>query len=295
MSLLITLESCLKKNKRELFSSLYMLRDRRKENLGDGSFAFWTYPHGLEVFNILNPLYLAGVDDFGKIAVHDYILVRDGFCSLVDFFYRFSRPGGCKTVFLIHERLSCVVPETWKKNVLTYSIQRKFEREGNKELPQSFYLCILNFDWKTNSQSLQQEVAQFRKYYGKDFEQIKFKIGIFHRGQPCCDHWKKTSSSMPVLVKEVCAEFGLDSTFYTWEEMVEGRDFHQSCYHYIAEKYFVHAYSYIDHFFLSRRCVCHLVIDLLEAKRESLLLICFQTMIFISMNSNINLVTYGQS
>lgn len=258
MSTLVTFNSCLKKKKRDVRGSLSHLWNLRKHNLNgaDCSFSDRTYPHSAEIFNLLNPLYLEQIKDFSGITCYDYILVRDGFCSLVDFFYRFSRPGGCQTILLIHEELAFVVPDTWSKNILTYSIQRKPEHK-EKEIPSSFYLCALSFDWSINSRSLHQEISSIKEYYGEGFNEIDFKIGVFLGGEPYPyqDTWAKTFRNLLLLVKEVCIELGVDTTFFSWEEIAEQKDFHKSRYYCVSEKHFIHAYSYIDHFFLSKRCM----------------------------------------
>ena len=253
----ITFEAELKRKKRNLSGFLYQLQNSRKASIEftEKNYGCWTYPHAIEIFNILNPLYIAEMSDFSKIVEHEYILVRDGFCSLLNFFYRFSRPGGSRTLLLIHEKLAFIVPEIWKDNIITYNIQRNFECTHKRNLLSSLYLCVLSFDHKVDPQSLQREVSRIKKYYGDDFNQVKIKVGAFLNGSPYWVHWNASSKDLAHFVRELCIELGSDENmFYTWEEIVKERDFHNSSYHYITDEYFTHAYSYIDHFFLSKQC-----------------------------------------
>ena len=254
MSTLIKFESLLKKNKRNLRDALLILDNQRNKKGGNGSFQWKTYPNGDEIFNILNPLYLNEIEDFSEIMSHEYILVRDGFYPLLDFFYRFSRPGKGETILLIHEKLKFAIPESWKNNILLYNIQKNFNHEEMKSSPQSLYLCALSCDSEIRHSTFSDKINKIKKYYGKKLENINLHFAILLREDPYYRYSKELLHSSFKFTKNICREFGIDQEICTWEDIKGLNDFHNSCYYYMAENFFSHAYSYIDHFFLSRRC-----------------------------------------
>ena len=257
MNTLVALESSLTKRKKYLRDSLQDLKHIR-DNMADGadrSFAHKTYPHSEDIFNLLNPLYINEITDFSKLDRNDYILVRDGFFPLMDFFYRFSRPGGSEVVLLIHEKLQFIIPETWRNNVVIYNIQRTFNREESRRAPKSLYLCATTCDSDVRLSTFRQKLAEARAVYGDAWNDIEVKIGVLLREEPYYRPNKEVIHESFPLVKEIYTQLGIGSEFCTWREIAEGRDFRQACYYYMTENCFSHAYSYIDHFFLSNRCM----------------------------------------
>ena len=256
MSTLIAFESCLKKKKRSLKEGLSHLAHQRKNefNVSDNSFAWTVYPHACSIFNLLNPLYLANVKDFESFASHNYILVRDGFYPLADFFYRFSRPGQCNVILLIHEKLKFIVPEAWENNVLTYNIQKNFDYKKNQSSPRSLYLCAWSCDSDVRHKTFSKKLSQVKQFYSESLNNIDLKFALFNRGDPYYRYRKERLHESYFLLEEIYKQFGRDHQLVTWDEIIKERGLHQSCYYYMAEEYFSHAYSYLDHFFLSNRC-----------------------------------------
>ena len=257
MSTLVAFESSLRGKQRALWDGLFFLQKKRKETQqeNDPTFFHKVYPHGVEIHSLLNPLYLNSVRDFASFARHDYILVRDGFYPLMDFFYRFGRPGNSEVILLVHEKLQFLVPEAWKNNILTYNIQRRFNYQEHRLAPKTLYLCALSCDSDIRLETFQQKLSEVQKLYGNDLNNIDVKIGLLLREEPYYQHRKERLHESFPLVREVYLRLGLESQFCIWPEIIAGKGFHQSCYYYMCEEYFSHAYSYIDHFFLSHRCM----------------------------------------
>lgn len=257
MSILVTLESSLQKKKRYLRDSLYQLQNLRAKTSEGRARSFFdnTYPHAIEIFDLLNPLYLNGIEDFSKIALHDCILVRDGFYPLADFFYRFQRPGKVDTILLVHEKLKHIVPRPWANHVATYHIQRTFNCEQSRKSPRTLYICALSCSSDIRNHTFRQKIAQVRETYGENLANIDLKLGVLLRTEPY--YWEKREELHPSfsMIREAYIQLGMESKFYTWREMAAGRDLRQSCYYYMTEDCFSHAYSYIDHFFLTRYCM----------------------------------------
>ena len=256
MNTLLEFNSTLKNRKRSLNSSLYHLHRSRSMSWDpkDRPFQHKTYPHATNIFNILNPLYLNEIKDFDKIASHDYILVRDGFFPLLDFFHRFSSPGGSKVILLIHEALTFAVPKAWAKNTLSYNIQEKISNPKNSTSPRSLYLCALTCDSDIRYHSFCEKLSLLKQAYGDALNNIELKLVILLRANPFYTPSRETLHESFSLIKATYTHLGLDCKFWTWEGIVPEQDFHQSCYYYMSDEYFSHAYSYIDHFFLSKRC-----------------------------------------
>ena len=258
MSTLLALESILNKKKKTLKDSLRNLESVRNEVRWQGDaepFRRKVYPHAEEIFNLLNPLYVHGVNNFSKLVGNGYILLRDGFYPLVDFFNRFARPGMSDIILLVHEKLACVVPELWKNNILTYNIQRNFDNEGSRWLPETLYLCALTCDSDIRIETFHKKILGLKEFYGDRLSPKDIKFGILLREEPYYKNKKELLHESFPLVREIYSEFGLESNFCTWREVLSSKNFHRSCYYYVSEEYFGHAYSYIDHFFLGRRCM----------------------------------------
>ena len=256
MNTLLTFKAALERQKRDLRESLSRLQNLREYSFEGAKYLFpsKTYPHAEDIFHILNPLYIYEIPQFEKFACHDYILVRDGFFPLADFFHRFSRPGGIETTLLVHERLRFIIPETWANNVLTYNIQKKFDGEEIRKTPQSFYLCAFTCDSDARYQTFFQKVLHLKETYGKNLDKMNLKLGILLREEPYYKVHKEVLHESFPLIKATYAQLGLNRECSTWADIITGKDYHKSCYYYITDEYFSHAYSYIDHFFLSRRC-----------------------------------------
>lgn len=252
MNTLRTFEIGLNKRKERLRDYLYFLQNTREH---DESFRNNTYPHSENIFSLLNPLYLVGMKDFGQVNRYDFILVRDGLYSLADFFYRFSRPGGSETILLIHEKLGFIVPEEWQDNILTYNIQSKFHNDQSKIFPRSLYLLVFSCENEIRQQTLRQKISQVKSFYGENLHKINLKLGFFIRESPFYHYFKERPHDSLILMREFYTQLGLDYENISWREIVEEKNLHQSCYYYMSEEYFGHAYSYIDHFLLCNRCM----------------------------------------
>ena len=220
----------------------------------EGSFIWKAHPHSLEICSLLNPLYLGSLDSFEKLALNRYILARDGFFSLIDFFYRCKNPGGVQTILLIHEKLKFLVPESWADHVLTYNIQLKNESDENKILPKTLYLCVCASEGDVRIKSLREMLGKLKNFYGERISDIDIKIGLFLRESPYHCYSEEKVPLFGVFLREYDEFLGKRYDLLTWGDIEKRVDFFQSCYYYMADECLGHGLSYLDHFFLSRRC-----------------------------------------
>ena len=257
MNTLLQFRTSWEQKKRFLRTSLHHLKGLRDQSLKgvDREFSLKTYPHAQDIFNISNPLYVYEIQELKNLFCHDYVLARDGFFPLADFFFRFSRPGNSEFILLIHERLAFLVPEIWANNILTYNVQKKFDYKESLTSPESFYCCALTCDSDVRHQTFLKKISYFKETYGEELSKTDIKFALLLRGEPHFKPHKEVIHESFPLIKLVYAEFGFDQKLWTWEKMIREKDYHKSCYYYITDEYFGHAYSYIDHFFLSKRCM----------------------------------------
>ncbi|MCY4643648.1 MAG: hypothetical protein OXB88_03430 [Bacteriovoracales bacterium] len=256
MNTLTLLKSYLDRAKKDLQGGLASLQWKREEfcDYSKNPFIKKAHPHSCEIFNLLNPLYLSTVKEFGTFARCDYILVRDGFFSLLDFFYRFARPGGCQTILLVHEKLKFIVPKTWADQVLTYNIQRKTKDSGRRASPKALYLLASSCDSDVRIKTFRHKMAEIKRVYGENLKNIDIKIGLLLRDDPFYNKTKESVHKVYFLLKEVFDQIDLNHTFCTWSEIEKSGDLPYSCYYNMAEECLGHGFSYIDHFFLYNHC-----------------------------------------
>ena len=241
---------------KDLWVSLQDLQYRRGEVVGyeQNPVLSKAHPHSLEIFNLLNPLYLNTMHTFEKFSDHHYILARDGFISLLDFFYRFRRPGGSKTILIIHEKLHFIVPKTWADYVLLYNIQRKEKKGEDEVLPQALYLCASTCDSDVRLETFRHKLVEVKKVYGQNLKDIHLKIGLFLRDDPYYTFPREVIHRNNFLIREIFDQIGLLGTFCTWDDIEKDINLHRSSYYYMADECVGHGLSYLDHFFLSNRC-----------------------------------------
>ena len=255
VSTLIKFESILNNKKRSIRESLSSLHWQREKNADNGDFYHYYYPHTHRIFNILNPLYLNSVKEMEKVFSYDYTLVRDGLFPLMNFFFRFSRPGKSGIILLIHEELKFVIPKTWADNVLTYRLCHKFPPSRENQFPRALYLCASSCESGIRYQTFCEKIKRVKDFYGNRLNDIDLKWLIFFDQDIYHSHKKDNFINYPYFIKEILSQFGMESKFYTWSDLINNRDFYCSSYYYMADDYFSHSYSYVDHFFLSSRCV----------------------------------------
>ena len=257
MNTLIEFKLFLDNRKRYLFGELHHLNNMRKDTFShmDRSFQDKTYPEAKEIFNLLNPLYLTGIKDAEKIFSSQYILVRDGFFPLMDFFYRYSSPGGSEVILLIHEKLQFLIPKNWIKNVLTYSFKKNFNYKESRIKPRSFYLFAMSYGGGMSQENFKERIKKVKEAYSNQWNNIDLKIAVLLRQNPCFDEPEEILQDVFYFTKEIYEEFGFNAQFCVWKDIEDSHCFRHSCYDYIVEDYFNHAYSYVDHFFISRRCM----------------------------------------
>ena len=84
-------------------------------NYQQKSWKFW--PFAQSTFSPLNPMYLFMIDDLSRISHFPFLMVRDGFFTLMSFFQRFPKPVDMQTKLIIHKNLSKCLPSSWKNNI----------------------------------------------------------------------------------------------------------------------------------------------------------------------------------
>lgn len=255
MSTLVKFKSLLNNKKRSIKEGLASLQDQRREGAENyGSFFSNSHPNTISISNILNPLYLNNFQNRDKVFSHDYILARDGLFPLMDFFFYFVRPGRSGVILLIQEDLKFIIPKTWASNALTYKICKKFPSLRKDQLPRSLYLFTISARSNVRYQTFCQKIKKIKDFYGEKLHRISLKwITPLRNGMD--PHMKKDIlPNYLYILREILSQFGTDSKFYTWEEMVNNKDFHCSSYYHMNDDNFSYSYSYIDHFFLNKRC-----------------------------------------
>lgn len=86
------------------------------------------YPLILPYFLELNPSFVFQYQSLETMFSYPMVMLRDGYYGLSYLFLRNTKfPKNIDTIFLIPKKFSCLIPESWSKNVLLYSFE--FDKE----------------------------------------------------------------------------------------------------------------------------------------------------------------------
>ncbi len=252
MSTLINFKSSLDKKFQYLQSSLEKLESDRYSFFENHKpfISRNCYPHGIRFCNILNPLYISESNSSKEFSAFDYIFCQDGFLPLLDFFYRYKRPGKSQTTLLIHEELNFIVPPAWSEYVLTYSIARKPRFNLILDNPKSVYLIAMTTHHETSYENFEKTIDLVNAKF-PNAENIK--LCLLLRGSPFYLPPKEVRHESFDMIKKAYKTLGIETPIILWQDIVRAKDLNESVYCHIQNNNFVHAYSYIDHFLLTKQ------------------------------------------
>jgi hypothetical protein len=91
------------------------------------AFINFIWPHGLDYFSPLNPVFVSEALDAAALNSHSIWFARDGLVPLLWYFRAHPKPSGLKARILVHEEIMPYVPSSWRSHVSGWRIESTIE------------------------------------------------------------------------------------------------------------------------------------------------------------------------
>ncbi len=208
----------------------------QKDDLWTAESTKFLEPHSVPYFSPLCPLFFQQIKSIEVLDFFSPVLVRDGFLSLMDFFYRHPAPASTSPteggVLVVNWRFAPFIPKAWSDRICFYENRSRRAPDATHAGSRVVLLLISAIDERQASlASIQRRLRELKHALEKTGATPKVKvISFFNRiyARTRVGTEDKSRYYFKIL-KLIHAEFGGHAEDASWDE-VKNSDLHHSCF-----------------------------------------------------------------
>lgn len=208
-------------------------------------------PYSDNYFSVLNPLFSkVYLELIEKGQQYPLVLLRDGALDLFDFICQYPDPSVFDQKFIIHHKLSSVLPEAWLKNVMLFDYFHRPKKIFRLELPRRRLIVstIVNNAYIESSQAKDFFIS-LNKFAIKNDLEIFLHLPI--RENLYFDNIYKNQNAAFDLSLMAFDIFGTDTKIISDKTLKSTSDFRDSFYALIPSNQLCISDNYIEHYLLT--------------------------------------------
>lgn len=254
--LLKKVESWIDDNQKDLMSSVISYRNRRWQfhEQTNTDYLHKLYPAIKDYFHILNSLYLFEVKDPSLINTFKVVFSRDGLQGVVHFFRQYPTPEKIRPFIIVADRLWPIVPQKWRKRVLTYSL---YCQDLKEEPIEEIYMYSFLTQTYSNLDVLKEKLKELNKIVKKSKKVVKVKAILFLREDPLFPVQKDCYHFSFQYFQKLYEILDCEVQMVPWEAFAASKTFKNSMLFNLSNENIACSDDYMNHFFLRKQGRIH--------------------------------------